>query len=301
MSGVVQHRSRPVELFANLVAGDIPPGQFAADAEQAGFDGVTCSDHYWLRQPFPHVWVSLAEMACRTERVTVAPSFVNNLLRSPFEFVQASVAMHRLAAGRYEAGLGAGWTEHEIVATGQVYPDGPARARRFREALQIARQLFTTGSCSFEGEHYRMDVPEFAGLRAPDMPLVASVGGAWTMRNITPLVDRVELKFGASTRGGTLDMGALAAVTLDELTRMVDVVQEAKPGIPMGIFVLTAIGDDAAVRAMQAIAGDGVWSGFVGEPRRVLDNLCALADIGISRVQLTEIAPGSLQRLGEII
>ena len=85
-------------------------------------------------------------------------------------------------------------------------------------------------------------------------------------------------------------MGTLAAVTLDELKRMVDTVQGAKPGIPMGMFVLTVIGDTAAVGVIRAIAGEGVWSGFVGEPER-LDNLCSLAELGISRVQLTEIAP----------
>ena len=166
----VTHRARPIELFANLVAGDISPGEFAADAERAGYDGVTCSDHYWLRELFPHVWVSLAEMACRTERVTVAPSFVNNLLRSPFEFVQASVAMHRSGRPslRGRAGRRLDRTRDHRHRSGVSRRTRPAR--RFREALQIARQLFTTGSCQFEGEHYRMDVPEFAGLRVPAPP-----------------------------------------------------------------------------------------------------------------------------------
>ena len=82
----------------------------------------------------PRVWVSLAAMASATKRVTLAPSFVNNLFRSPFEFAQASASMQRLAGGRYEAGLGAGWTEGEMIATDQLYPDGPTRARKYREA-----------------------------------------------------------------------------------------------------------------------------------------------------------------------
>ena len=100
------------------------PIEFAKASEEAGFDGVTCSDHYWLRSVFPHVWVTLSAMACATERVTLAPSFANNLFRSPFEFAQASTAMQRVSNGRYEAGLGAGWTALEMEATGQVFPDG---------------------------------------------------------------------------------------------------------------------------------------------------------------------------------
>ena len=38
-----------------------------AEAEAAGFDGVTCSDHYWLRSVFPHLWVSLAAMSGATQ------------------------------------------------------------------------------------------------------------------------------------------------------------------------------------------------------------------------------------------
>ena len=130
-----------MELVANLTSTRYKPGEFASSAEAAGFDGVTCSDHYWITDLFPHVWVSLAEMAAATQRVSLAPSFVNNLFRSPFEFAQASASMQRLARGRYEAGLGAGWTEGEMLATGQVYPDGPVRARMYREALLIVEEL----------------------------------------------------------------------------------------------------------------------------------------------------------------
>lgn len=288
-----------IQLFANLTSNRYDPGQFAAFAEDAGYDGATCSDHYWLREAAPHVWVALAAMGCATQRITLAPSFVNNLARSPFEFVQASVAMHRLSGGRFEAGLGAGWNEREIVATGQIYPSGPQRARMYRESLLIARQLLTEGRCSFVGEHYRMDVPLIETLQAPELPLVASVGGAWTMRHITPIVDRVELKFGRTTRGGSLDIPALATVTEDELTGMIAEVREVRPDIPIGLFVLFAAGDGPQVEAVQAAMGDSLCREFVGEPKRVLDRLRSLETLGIGRVQLTELVPGSLERLGE--
>jgi len=290
-----------MQLFANMTSSRNDPGEFAAFAERAGFDGVTCSDHYWLRDACPHVWVALAAMACATERVTLAPSFANNLLRSPFEFVQASVSMHRLSSGRYEAGLGAGWTEVEIVATGQAYPTARDRARMYREALLISRELLTNGSCTFEGEHYRMAVPEVRGLAAPEVPLVASVGGPWTIRNITPIVDRVELKFGRSTRGGSLDFAALASVTRDELAGMIDEVRAVSADIPIGLFTLIAVGDDAQVGGIRGALGDGLCGSFAGEAAKVLDTLRGLADLGIERLQLTELVPGSLERLAAAI
>ncbi len=287
-----------MQFFANLTSADPDPAAFAAAAEAAGFDGVTCSDHYWLRSVFPHLWVSLAAMSGATQRVTLAPSFANNLFRSPIEFVQASLSMQRISGGRYEAGLGAGWTEQELLATGGTFPDGRTRARMYAEALQIVRQCFTTGRCRFEGEHYTMDVPEVFPIPEVQPPLVASVGSPWTMRHITPLVDRVELKFGRTTRGGALDIPALATVTRDELAGMVDVVRTAKPDVEIGLFTLVAIGDGPEVQAMASALGDNLCGSFVGDAGRVLDNLRGLADLGISRIQVTEFVKGSTDRLG---
>ena len=286
----------PMELFANLTSNRHEPGAFASLAEQQGFDGVTCSDHYWLREVFPHLWVSLAAMACATERVTLAPSFANNLFRSPFEFAQASIAMQRLSNGRYEAGLGAGWTEQELLATGQTFPDGPVRARMYREALLIVREIFTAGACTFRGEHYTMDVPKLSAVPTDPIPLVASVGGPWTVRNITPLVDRVELKFGRTTRGGALDVAALASVTRDELRGMVD---DVRSDIPIGVFLLIAVGDDDTVAPVRDMLGSNLCGQFVGSPAKVLENLQALEELGICRVQVTEFVPASIARLAE--
>ena len=289
-----------MELFANLTSTRYEPASFAASAEAAGFDGVTCSDHYWITDLFPHVWVSLAAMATATRRVTVAPSFVNNLFRSPFEFAQASVSMQRLTGGRYEAGLGAGWTQTEMIATGQTYPDGPSRARKYREAVLIVRELFTTGQCDFDGEHYQMHVPKLAGLSAQSIPLVASVGGDWTIRNITPIVDRVELKvIGRATRNGSLDFGVMASIVEDELRSMVDKVRAVREDIPIGLFLLVGAGVGREVDALKGVVGDNFCGQFFGEPSRVLDNIRALEAIGISRAQITEFVPGTIENLGK--
>jgi alkanesulfonate monooxygenase SsuD/methylene tetrahydromethanopterin reductase-like flavin-dependent oxidoreductase (luciferase family) len=288
-----------MDLFANLTSRRYPPAQFAALAEEAGYAGVTCSDHYWISDVFPHVWVSLAAMASATSRVTVAPSFVNNLFRSPFEFAQASFELHRLSNGRYEAGLGAGWTEAEVVATGQVYPDGRTRARMYREALLIVRELFRSGQCDFEGDHYRMHVPKLESLAAAPIPLVASVGGPWTVRNVTPIVDRVELKvIGRATRGGSLDLAVLAAITEEELVRLVADVRDVRDDIPIGLFLMVAAGTGPEVEALAGRLGDNLCGRFVGEPAKVLDNLRALEQLGLTRVQVTEFVPGTIANLG---
>jgi alkanesulfonate monooxygenase SsuD/methylene tetrahydromethanopterin reductase-like flavin-dependent oxidoreductase (luciferase family) len=285
-----------VQWFANLSDPTPDPMGWAREREAEGYDGLGCSDHYWMpgrsQRPFPHLLVTLSAMACATERVTLTPSFANNLFRSPVEFAQASLMLQAVSHGRFEAGLGAGWLEEELARTGQPYPDGRTRARMLHEAVQIVRALVTDGRCVFEGDHYRVDVPALGPLSDTPPPVVASVGSPWTMRNVTPLVDRVELKMGRTTRDGALDFPALASVTADEVACMVDAVRSAKADIP--------VGTGPTVDAMSGLLGDGFYGRMCGEAAKVADVLNGLADLGIDRVQVTEFTPGSFEALAAV-
>ena len=298
-----------VDIVANYTSWTIDPRAFAREAEQAGFAGVSCSDHFFRTSAYPHMWVTLAAMAATTERVFLTSSFANNLFRSPVEFAQASLTMQALSDGRFEAGLGAGWLAPEVVQSGLPYPAPRDRARMYAEAIQIVRELFRSRSCRFEGEYYNVDIPLIGPVEgtvgdgnahsvvpvAP--PLVASLGGPWTIRTIAPLVDRVELKFGASTRGGDLDTGVLAVTTLDDLKAAVAAVREVAPSVPIGTFAMIAVGDDAEVAPFKARFGEGLYSGFVGSPAQVREYLHSLRDYGLDRIQVTEMLKGSALRL----
>ena len=86
-------------------------------------------------------------------------------------------------------------------------------------------------------------------------------------------MDRVELKFGRTTRGGALDMAAMATVTRDELAGMVDEVRTVRDDVEIGLFLLIAVGDNPEVEATAEALGDNLCGGFAGEPAKVLDNL----------------------------
>ncbi|MGZ7023351.1 MAG: LLM class flavin-dependent oxidoreductase, partial [Ilumatobacteraceae bacterium] len=196
-----------------------------------------------------------------------------------------------------EAGLGAGWQEDELHATGQRYPDGPTRAAMYREAIEIVRDLLRTGTSTFDGDHYNMRVPAL-GPKSPSPPqLVAAVGGAWTIRHVTPLVDRVELKIGRSTRGGRLDWSALGSVSVDEVRMMVERVREVRADVPVGLLVFVAVGTDQRIRDLEERLGDGLFGTFVGESRKVAGSIRALAEVGIDRIHVQEWTKGSIPAL----
>jgi alkanesulfonate monooxygenase SsuD/methylene tetrahydromethanopterin reductase-like flavin-dependent oxidoreductase (luciferase family) len=291
--------SMGIEIVANYTSWTLDPREFARRAESLGFTGVSCSDHFFRTSSYPHLWVSLAAMAGATERVMLTSSFANNLFRSPVEFVQAGLTVQAVSDGRFEAGLGAGWLAPEVVGAGLEYPDAPSRARRYREAILVARELLDTGHCTFQGEFYDIDVPVIGPLIGERPPLVASLGGPWTIRNIAPLVDRVELKFGRSTRGGDLDMAALSTATREELAANVAAVREVAPDVPIGLFAMIGIGTDAEVAPLRDQLGDGLYASFVGSPAQVRDALESLTELGVDRVQVTDRVKGSVLRLHE--
>lgn len=293
-----------MQWFANLTSAIDDPAGWARDREAEGFDGVACADHIWMSRrgttPYPHVFVTLAAMAVATERALVLPAFANNLFRHPVEFAQASLSLQVVSKGRFEAGLGAGWALAEIEQTGRVFPDGRTRARMFHEAAQIVREVLAGRACTFEGEHYRVDLPELNQPGATPPPLVLSVGSPWTMRNVTPLADRVELKMGRSTRGGGLDLGALGSVTRDEVASMVDTVKAAKPDVEVSVLAFVACG--AGVEAMRDTIGtEGIYSTWLGEPEAVAAELRTLADLGIDRVNISQWTPGSLSAVAPFL
>ena len=296
-----------MEYFLNLPGTHFDkPVQWARDMEAQGWSGICASDHVLVgTHAYPHVFATAAAMAAVTERILITTSFANNLFRSPVEFAQAALTLQVLSKGRFEAGIGAGWAEHEMVAMGLDYPDPPTRVSMYIEALTIVRSLLEDGQCQFEGEHYQVDVSgeyRLGPLPRTSPKLVASAGGPRNIRESAPLVDRMEIKASArGTRGGALDFATLATVTEDEVKRNIDWVKAVNPDIPIGIFLLIGAGDSPAVTGLREQFGNGFLGQFFGHAEHVARALENLAAIGIERVQLTESIPGSQQNLREFL
>ncbi len=288
-----------MEYFVNMPGNRFnEPGTWAKEMEDAGWHGICASDHFWVTNHlYPHVFVAATQMACSTSKIKITSSFCNNLFRSPVEFAQGALSVQQAAQGRFEAGLGAGWAEAEMKAIGMRYPEPRERIGMYIEAMNIAGQIIKTNQCQFSGDYYQIDISgdNFVGPKLESPPaLVGSAGGPRGIREITPLVDRIEVKASArSTRGGAIDLEVMATVTEDEVKQSIERVRKVDKDIPIGIFILTAAGDNEAVNSMKDMMGNGFLGNFMGHPEEVSSALESLGALGISRVQLTEFAPGS--------
>lgn len=217
------------------------------------------------------------------------------------EFAQASLTLNMLSCGRFESGLGAGWMGQEMVATGRTFPDGPTRLSMYREALTIVRALLHTGTCTFKGEHYSVAItdPPMACVMDPPPDLIGSASGPRALREITPLVDRLEITAsGRALRGGSLDMAVYASITEDEVREAVARARAVREDVPIGTYIMIAAGDDPKVRDMEAALGDNFFSRFVGRPESIAPALLDLEGLGFGRIQLTPVSPGSLTNVG---
>jgi alkanesulfonate monooxygenase SsuD/methylene tetrahydromethanopterin reductase-like flavin-dependent oxidoreductase (luciferase family) len=156
----------------------------AAEAEDAGFDGLWTWDH--LRDPeeggarVPEAWTVLSALASATSRVALGPLVLNVSSRHPGILANMAATLQEVSGGRLVLGIGAG--AHRRMAYAEEYrgigldvPRDPVRAARVAEACQVLRRLWAGDAAAFEGEHYRLARP--TGFLRPDPPPPIVVGG----------------------------------------------------------------------------------------------------------------------------
>lgn len=288
----------------NYTLANDDPREWARRREDEGWDCLAITDHLVTdyRPPFPHLWVSAGAVATVTSRVRIQSTFVNGVFRHPADTAQAARQMQQISDGRFELGIGAGWYEAEMTMIGHPWPEPRDRAGALAEAVQIIRPLLAGDGCQFHGEYYDIDVPSLGPDVATAPPLVASVGGPRTIREVTPHVDRIEVKPNApATRGGGLDWDRYALVTDAEVVELVGRVRSIRPDVPVDMFIVCNAADDEDTRARAQAFGDRFGGRFFGPASKVAENVARLSQLGIGRVSLSPLDPTSLDRLAPLL
>lgn len=293
-----------LEFATNLTLADDDVAEWARRREDQGWDVLSITDHVATdyRPPFPHLWVAAGAAAAVTSRCRIQSTFVNTVFRHPVDTAQAARQLQALSGGRFELGVGAGWYRAEMEAVGVAWPSPGRRVDALIEAVKVLRPLLAGRGCRFEGTHLRVDVGPVGPTAVEPPPLIASVGGPRTIREVTPLVDRVEVKpAGRATRDGSLDWEVLATVSDAEVRELVRAVRAIRPEIAIDLFVLFNAAVDSATRDRAIALGDGFQAGFFGPPAKVVDTLHGLGELGISRVQLSAADPSSFDRIAPLL
>jgi G6PDH family F420-dependent oxidoreductase len=150
-----------VDIGYTLMGEQRSPKDLVRDAvlaEQAGFDFMVASDHYfpWLEVQghSPYTWSVLGAVAQATERIPFMTYVTCPIIRyHPVIVAQKAATLALLSDGRFSLGVGAGEQLNEHVV-GQEWPPVDIRHEMLREALEIIRALWDGGYVTYRGAHF---------------------------------------------------------------------------------------------------------------------------------------------------
>jgi F420-dependent oxidoreductase-like protein len=130
-------------------------------------DAIPSIEHAWLFDHFAPIqgdldgpclegWTTLAALAAETSRLRVGLMVTGNTYRHPAVLAKTAATVDVISHGRLDFGIGAGWNVYEHESMGiPLYPPGQ-RIRRFGEACEIFKRLFTEPTVTFEGKYYQL-------------------------------------------------------------------------------------------------------------------------------------------------
>jgi probable F420-dependent oxidoreductase len=160
--------------------------ELARRSEDLGYSTLYVPDH------LDDQWAPLLALAVAAEATTtlrVGTLVLDNDFRHPVVLAKEAATLDVITDGRFEFGLGAGWANADYDMSGIPMDPGGVRVARLAESIEIMRAMWTDGSATFAGAHYR--VTSALGTPAPvtpgGPPLV--IGGG--SRRILELAGRV--------------------------------------------------------------------------------------------------------------
>lgn len=154
--------------------------EIAVEAERAGFDFVSISDHFhpWISDQghSPFVWSVLGAISQATTYIGVAVGVTCPIMRiHPVINAHAVATTARMLEGRFTWGVGTGESLNEHVL-GDRWPSADQRIDMLEEAVAVIRELWTGESVTRRGKHYVVEDARLFDL-PEDPPILVSAFG----------------------------------------------------------------------------------------------------------------------------
>ena len=203
--------------------------------------------------PDPLIWLAFVAAATKTIRLGTGILILPE--RNPVVLAKQVATLDSLSGGRVELGIGVGWLEEEFDAIGVPFAD---RGKRTDDYVAALRALWTQAPASHQSEFTSFtDVYSRPAPTQADLPIV--VGGH---------------SKAAARRAGRLGNGFFPGKgSHEELAELIDIVRA------------TAIEHGRDPDAIEITTGG---NGALGSG--ALDEVKALADLGVSRVIIPPLA-----------
>ncbi len=136
--------------------------------EDAGMDSFWVADQRWMRD----VYVSLTDIAARTERLLVGTRVTDPYVRHPGLTAVAIASLDEASGGRAVMGIGAGGSGFAQMGLGRPRP-----AIAVREAIEVIRRLWSGEEFEFHGRVVNWNRGRLEFRCRPDIPVAIAARG----------------------------------------------------------------------------------------------------------------------------
>jgi len=196
----------------------------ARSVEALGYSTLFIPDHF-EDQLGPLVALTVAAEA--TERLRVGSLVFGNDYRHPVVLAKEIATLDLMSEGRVEFGLGAGWMTSDYEQAGMANDPAGVRISRMAESLAVMKALWSTGECTFEGEHYRITGAVGAPRphHLPHPPVIIGGGGRRVLGIAAREADIVGVN--PSLAAGYVGPEVIATTTAEYYDQRVEWIREA--------------------------------------------------------------------------
>jgi coenzyme F420-dependent glucose-6-phosphate dehydrogenase len=227
----------------------------AMEAEDAGFDGVACSDHFqpwWEPGESGMAWVWLGAVGQATRRVSLGTAVTPALSRyHPALVAQAWATLEVMFPGRTFLGIGSGESLNESPL-GLEWPPPGVQLEAMTEALELISRLFDGERVTHDGHFYRFR-DAVCAPRPIQQHLPVLIGGSGPTKTLPLIARSADLWNGYGTPESLAASDAILRERCADVGRDPDEIERT---VNLNVVVRDSV--DAAERA---------WKPYVAEHR----------------------------------
>ena len=162
---------------------------YVRTARDLGFKALSTNDHLIHSRPWLDAPTALVAILSHSGNIAVGTSVILPIVRGPVQIAKALAAIDILSNGRLFVGVGPGSSARDYEIVSLNYDE---RWKRFDEAIQVLRSLWSADGGSFTGRFYStagIDL-EPKPLQKPSPPIwIGSWGSDAGLRRVARLGD----------------------------------------------------------------------------------------------------------------